>query len=281
MKCPLKSAHLKLNRASEHIANFSEVLRNDPPFAYILETDTETNRRATYVKYNESAMGRLATIAGDAIGNLRESLDHAYWEILSGLIDNSRAGHGIIEKDVQFPFSERLDRLQESPSYRLSKRLIASKIGSTETLTNVLAKLKPHFNEGGDQVLFLVNKMKIIDKHRLLIPVEDNKTIVCRYFSILINDPTFPTNIGTLVVGGNWRDVTWISDPKFFGDDIGESVPSAIHKFEKVVDIPIDVFFSVAEVGYRDSAIRTLNAMRDTVRSVLKELEPFSPFSRL
>ncbi len=132
--------------------------------------------------------------------------------------------------------------------------------------------------EGKDRILFLVNKINIIDKHRLLIPLVENKTIRCEEFSLLIKAPSFPVR-GYFTAGGNDIDMTWWSEPKFIRSNLGKRSSSGPpNKFKKIIDMPINVLFSVGELGYSDCAIRTLNAMRDEVDRALFDLAPFSPY---
>lgn len=264
----LKSAYQKLDRAEHNIREYSTVLAKECPFLYILETNTETNQRCLYAKKNDVVVDRLAQIAGDAIGNLREALDHAYWEIVSPLAK----GNPDREREIQFPFCETLAKLKNNRKYKFAEEFGNTKLSGDKSLAEVILALKPYDEAGGDKTLYLIHRMNNIDKHRLSTPLADYKSVTINQL-IAIAEIYIPWNgDGTLILGGNKRDMVWSSKAPY-GRRIGKRAPEAPHTFEKILDVPMTVYFCGTQTASSDE---TLILMRDKIRNALIQLSPFA-----
>lgn len=112
------SSAVKLNRASKRIEELNTFLREQRPFAYVVQTDVITGERATFAKKNEAIADEAAAIAGDAVHNIRTALDHAYWDIVRPFAQGSRQ-----ERAVQFPFSDKAADLEKAIKNRLAHQV--------------------------------------------------------------------------------------------------------------------------------------------------------------
>lgn len=225
----LRSANLKIQRATKHINELSECLREKQPFTYILETDTQTNRRATYAKKDVSAVEEATIIAGDILYNLRSALDHAYWQVVSS-VATSIGG----ESSVQFPFSKTAARLEEAVKNRLAHKV------SPEFFTFIVA-LKPHGEPGGNDLLYLLHDENGVDKHRALIPVGDYTRLSSD--SIRSQVPDFPSGLINCDFGQNRRDIVWPLHQSIRASLGLPGLPLA-NIIEKKLNVPVQVAFA-------------------------------------
>jgi hypothetical protein len=157
---PFEATRLKLRRARSHIDELSEYvteyLRRDPFYMEIVVDPGFRNGRKWLVTVREEAPPYVSTIIGDAIHNLRTSLDILACELV--------IANGGSDNDVYFPFASSADDLEE----KIRKRHITrSKPGVVE----LIRKSKPYI--GGNYTLRALHDLDITDKHRALIPVID------------------------------------------------------------------------------------------------------------
>jgi hypothetical protein len=257
----LKSAFLKLDNASEHIQKVNKILKEDRPFTYVLETDIQTSRRATFAKRDEAVIDKLALACGDAAHNLRSALDHAYSQIV--LPFATTAGE---KKAVQFPFCAGPQSLTEAVKNRLAHRV-------SQTFFDAIIALKPHGEPGGNKLLYLIEKMDIPDKHTDLTPMADYKTLSQEILRRQI--PDFPKGVNNLGFGGFRRDISWPFTSVDM-DSVGRIVPPTTCVFEKELDVPVEIVFQIAAAKYQGPVIPTLNQILDVTKGVLTILERFA-----
>jgi hypothetical protein len=260
------SAYLKINRAAKHVTELSELFRKECPFSYILETNAMTGERATFAKKNEAVISCAAITCGDVIHNLRSALDHAYWEIVSPF-----AATEAERKKVQFPFSKTLAGLNETVKDRLADRV-------SPRFFKAFIDLKPYPEPGGNELLYLIESLDILDKHKLLIPTGDYTRLSGEIIRRQV--PDFPINIGVNEFGNNKRDVGWSVPPGGIDQrQIGAIRSPTTHIFEKKLDVPVDIVLSVGTPGLHRPIIPTLNALVDVAKETIKILreESYSP----
>jgi hypothetical protein len=157
MSNPFESARRQIARAKDHIAELeSEISEfiNKNPGEYFTEPDTKNPENTVHkvrLKDDPIPIG-LSEIAGDAIGNLRESLDHAVYgiAIAAGCKNPRNAYFPFSGKDTDFENNLR-GRCKDVP----------------EEVYPLFRRLKPY--RGGNQVLFALNQVGIRNKHTLLV----------------------------------------------------------------------------------------------------------------
>jgi hypothetical protein len=240
------STSLKIDRAAKHIVELNEVLRKKRPFTYVVETDTNTHKRSVFRKADEAVVEECAVISGDAVHNLRCALDHVYWEIVAPCLsgnDNPRR--------VQFPFTQEANRFPEAARQGYAHR------AGTGFYCAIL-KLKAYEEIGGNELLSLIYRLDIIDKHKLLIPTIDYKKMSSDLIKAQVSD--FPLNFPA----GGFRSVSQ--------DERGTVVPPFTHKFQRKLNIPTDIIFTIWPSGQLTPVIPTLNAMVDMTRETISIL---------
>jgi len=247
------SATLKIERSSEYIQELNELFREKHPFVFVVETDTKTRKRAAFIKHDEAIICRAAAISGDIVHNLRAALDHAYWKIVSPFATSPKE-----ERSIQFPFSKTAAGLEEAVKNRLADRVSAS-------FFKALIDLKPHGNDGGNKLLYLIHEMDAIDKHRLLIPTCDETRLPYDQIKRILPDFPFGASEGARFTGCNFK---WTVP--FLPADIGDLKPPTTHVFEKEVPVPIEIVFAVPSPLNRYPVIPTLNKLVNVARETIK-----------
>ena len=248
------SAALKVDRAAECVIELNELFRKERPFSYVIETNTNTRERAVYAKKNEAVIERAALICGDAIHNLRSALDHAYWGIVSPFTNTDGE-----RRKVQFPFSETAARLDEAVKNRFADRVSPS-------FYQALLDLKPHGENGGNRLLYLIEKFDILDKHRLLIPTGDYKKLSSEIIRKQV--PDFPAGVINCSFGQNRRDVAWNMPP--INRETRRSMKIPISGIlEQEINVPVDIIFDIASCGDICPVVPTLPQIVDVTRSTI------------
>lgn len=259
-----KSARLKIDRASEHIADVNKVLSEERPFRYILETDAKAGRRRTYAEKNEPVVDRLSLRCGDAVQNLRDALDHAYSSVVTPFAHSPRE-----TKAVQFPFSETAARLEEACRNRLAHKV------SPEFLAAMLA-LKPHGERGGNQLLYFMSAINNPGKHTTLVPL--GYFVQMRAGKVRKMIPDFcpgMTDDSTIAFGQNRIDTEWGCRRFSMNDWLINRVPAnGILKEE--VNIPVNVTFEGRSGGDVMLTIPTLYQFVDVAKHVVSVISKFA-----
>lgn len=252
------SAAVKIKRASKHIDELNELLREKRPFTYAVETNTQTGERSTFAKKNKAVIDECVAISADAVHNLRSALDHAYWDIVSPFAASERE-----QRAVQFPFSETSARLEEAIKNRLAHRV-------SDRFLKALLGLKPYGEAGGNELLYLLHEVDLIDKHKVLPPVGDYTKLSSDMIRRQL--PDFPAYIH---MGGghfaqNRRDIGWrVPVTSLATMDLGLPVPPTTFMFHKELDIPVDIIVSVGSSRTLRPMIPTLNKLVDITKKTV------------
>ena len=243
------SAVLKLEWAFKRISELNELLREARPFRYILETNFQTGERATFAKRDEAVIAQCAHLSSEAVQHMRSALDHAYWEIVSPFATTPKE-----ERAVQFPFTERAERLDEAVKNRLAHKVSPGFFAAVKAL-------RPYKEPGGNKMLALLDSLNGPDKHRSLTPMADYKKIDARTMRRQV--PDFPAFISECYFGGNGKDVVWD-----FTRPHGPEAPIVHQELE----VPVSIVFSIPPYGPAMPAVPTLNALLgvagDTIRVI-------------
>lgn len=260
---PLKSAHLKIDRAEKHINELSDLFQRERPFRYMLETDTQTLERAVYAKADEAVIDQISLIGGDTLYQLRSALDHAFFSVVR---PHFPQGEGA----VQFPFSRDKAGLEGAIKNRCAHKV------SPEFYAFMLA-LNAHGEPGGYELLYLLYEANNVDKHRSFLPTTENKRIssdVLRRYA-----PDFPNIRLDINIGGaasGYRDIAWNAPStilKTLWTPPGTPLTGK-HEFE--IPIPISVFFRVGKRHDTHEVLPTLKNLASAVRSVVNAMERFA-----
>jgi hypothetical protein len=148
---------IKIQRAKKHIheleAEIAAFLKADP-YRVVTEEEANTGDKVWRVRVRKQPPLRWAGIVGDAIHNLRSSLDLLVNQLV-------RANGAEPSRKTAFPISRTAgDYEAEAPG------VVA---GVSDAAKRLLDELKPY--KGGNDPLWRLHRLDIVDKHRLLLAV--------------------------------------------------------------------------------------------------------------
>lgn len=170
------SIQAKFARARTHLESLSgsvQVYAKSDPIAAQEEEDIATGDLVYRVRYRlEPPTHEWSLLAGDAIHNARSALDHLAWALVirDGGQPTSRTQFPIAEDDVKGRRAINGDNLH----------------GVAKETREIVRSMKPW--QGGDDKLWQLHRLDIVDKHRLLLRAGVANRGVRMTF------PGFPTN---------------------------------------------------------------------------------------
>ncbi len=156
----LAGVRAKLQRARAHIEAFNMAMRaffETDPTAVRMERDTQTNVVAIYWGLRSKPPLNLATVAGDAIQNMRAALDYLAWELVL-------ASGGNPSEATQFPIHTSMF------NHKGNRRQVTVKPGIDPAAERAIERLQP-YNRTHDphaHPLAMLRKLANHDKHRQL-----------------------------------------------------------------------------------------------------------------
>jgi hypothetical protein len=149
----------KIKRAMKHIEELNksrDAFIDSQPYRIEREHNPQTREFIYRLVHIRRPMPEMAVIAGEALYDLRSALDHLAWWLVENHI-----GTPPNPRDVYFPICESSSHYG-SARVRLLTLMDANAVG-------IIDAVKPY--KGGNDILWRLNKLNNIDKHRLLLTV--------------------------------------------------------------------------------------------------------------
>jgi hypothetical protein len=232
--------NLKVDRAREHIRELhSEIRRfhSRDPYSIVENLDPETGESVKTLRIRRRMPPRLAVIVGDVVHNLRSSLDHLAWQLVL-------ANHEVPTRRTAFPIS---DTVAEFESRGLRKIQ-----GVGHEAACLIKGLKPF--KGGNDALWSLHQLNIIDKHRLLVTIDLVRQGMRMGGVELVFQPfvRLPLKSGAELARGPEIRVI---------DDGVEMKPEFV----------LDIAFGEPEIVKGNSLVPTLEKLADSVQAVIKK----------
>lgn len=150
------SSKLKIQRAKHHIRELSNELVDylkTKPFRVVVEKDPDSSNHLWTLRVKNEVPCHLSVIIGDAIHNLRASLDLLASDLVLMAGGNTN--------NVYFPFGDDADGFEEMIKKRHLDR-------AGDDIVGIVRSLKPY--KGGNEMLRAIHDLDITDKHKTLIP---------------------------------------------------------------------------------------------------------------
>jgi hypothetical protein len=169
----LVGVRAKIERAKEHIADLERAINafdTSKQHTTCTKVDPQTGQIIFYLASMTPIPPKIALIAGDALHNLRSALDYLVVQFYT--TGKFRSGMSNITK-IRFPI------FRTSDSYETK---FAGEIeGSDKCVENAIRATKPY--KGGNNDLWALHELDIIDKHRMLL------TAACYNRMVGVNTP--------------------------------------------------------------------------------------------
>lgn len=155
---PLEGPKLKVERADTHISDVGDCIKQyfeTCPYTTFTELDASGEREFLKLRLTNPPPRKIAVVVGDVVHNLRSALDQlaCCLAIKNGFPDAS---------DTYFPFAASRE-IYESKSVQKKIRKLP------QAAVQIIHELKPYL--GGNNLLWSLHQLDIIDKHRALIPI--------------------------------------------------------------------------------------------------------------
>lgn len=158
MKPSFDDARLKVERAKQHIRDLDDALKSflsNSRHSLAIDQNPDTAEESLRVKDIGPAPRATALIIGDAVHNLRVSLDFCACQIA--------VASGATSAYVKFPFYATRKELEGAV---MGGKMKAAPPSVIDLIVN---EIKPY--RGGNDALFGLHDLDIIDKHILLMPI--------------------------------------------------------------------------------------------------------------
>lgn len=149
----LSDARMKIERARTHLAELDkEIMGFSAPHLYkiIPEHDINTGFVDIRLETMHDTDRSVSTVIGDAIGNLRSALDY----LIGAIIEKN----GADRSSVTFPFADDKDGFEG--------QVRSARLKLNDQLIDKFIELQAYRGGVGNS-LWIVNKLRNIDKHRL------------------------------------------------------------------------------------------------------------------
>lgn len=252
-KPSFKGARLKLERAKQHIKDFhsrAETFCESTSAHLFVENDAHTRERTLTVEVDTTVPDEFSLITGDAVHNLRSSLDHLTWDIIRPF--SPERPH-----DVQFPFVRKAEGFESAIPHRQIQL-------AGEEVVQRFRELKPY--PGGDDLLYGLHQLDIADKHQLILTVQS--LVGFERLDIRDIDPTAPEIIIEKTafsrVGKDNRIAVWNYDPT-------SSVP--VPDQTKEVRMAMQIMFREGQPLAQKGVFQSLRAMAMAIESIIDSFE--------
>ena len=155
----LEGVRVKFRRAERHIQEVMtaiEAFRATEPYEIDTRRDPETRRLIYYLSKASDVPANVSVIASEVLQSLRSALDHiAYQLVVAGTGQHGPFTH------VYFPIFD------SETAYNAQKARYVR--GMRQDAIDAIDALRPY--KDGNDALWKLHKLNIIDKHRLLVTV--------------------------------------------------------------------------------------------------------------
>jgi hypothetical protein len=252
----LQRVRLKVERAKKHISDLDEALRifgTTKPYEITAKRNPQLpNVIQYYVATAGEIPSEIPLICGDALQNLRSALDHLARQLVE-VAGNSP------NTDTVFPIFESAKEYEGGHERKV-------KLMRPDAI-KAIAAVKPY--KGGNDSLWRLNKLNIIDKHRLLLASGG----ACIASDLLKHFARKIPALAPLAGHGYWMfsSPEDIVCPIKAGDVLFEDVASEVNQNLKFAFV---VAFTEPEVAEREPLLETVKGIFDLVDNLISDFAP-------
>ncbi len=153
---PFTSAHSKLARARKHLDDLRAAIvafLATQPYEVMREEEISSGDLVYKLRTCHEVPGDLSLIIGDVLHNLRSALDHLAWRLVE--LNNKTPN-----RNTQFVICANQTAFQNRVAQGALREM-------SQTARTFIENLHPY--RGGDDILWQLNELENIDKHRLLL----------------------------------------------------------------------------------------------------------------
>jgi hypothetical protein len=247
-KSRIDGIRLKVKRAKKHIADLESAIRSfldEKPYTLATKPHpiAEIHHTTLYVSDVKPVPDDISLIIGDAVHNLRASLDYLMWQLVE-------AGGGVPNRNIYFPISDTPQQYQSAIGNGEIQKIVPDAL-------DIIGSVQPY--KTADQTLWLLHQLDIIDKHRLLLTV----TASMDKWGV------------DLAKGINM----WFNEDRFIpliaGYEVVNIPTSTYNKPDQDFQLGVDIAFGESEIPEGELVLYTLNKLADFVDALVGQLNRF------
>lgn len=244
---PFHGAKLKIARGLKHCfelkAEIDLYVSRDPWATFVLR-DKKTGNYQIALCGREGVPNELPAIFGDAVHNLRSSLDLLANDLVSLA--------GVAPKNVAFPFAESEAALEVQIKEKMK--------GATSDVLNIVRTLKPY--KGGNAVLRGLHDLDITDKHKTIMDIWAGQAISPPLRRVPTEDPK-----------QHLFEADWSALQTIPIDMTGFHIDPNLDVIGKVAGLPINIVLAKQMPFGGQSVMRALSQMGSVVEGIVKTFE--------
>lgn len=266
MPIDIKSSLAETDYASKNIDRLNLLLKEHPPFYYVVYTDTRTNLRELNVEQNERSLFEVKTNARVAINCMKVAIEQAYFALARPVTPTE-----IPDTKISFPISKSKEDFDKAITNSVRCHLKPDAI-------NCIKQLRPYPDMNGNKLLYTLHQLDNIGKHRF--PPPTGEYAAARLYELRAQifdsgfmhefqqtpDITFAGHISNFSY--SWPYIR----SNCFDNDIGDLFGPSQTKFKKVINTPVTVSFDVGEINFREPVITSLNSMLEATKEIVNLL---------
>lgn len=238
---------LKVERAKEHIRHLDAAISTfckSQPYTIGFKKHPQIDWTTLYVANAKAVPNSIALVTGDAVHNLRSSLDHLAWQLV-------KANGGKPDVRTYFPISETAEKYASA----LKKGAIKGVCVGAEKLIGDIQRYVT-----SDDTLWHIHELDRIDKHRLVI--------------------TVGSSVGAWGVDTSAKQTVWFNNISLVSLVRGYeivNIPTSTYSREKHENfkLHLTVAFGESEVIAGKPVLPTLQEMAKFVENLIPKFLPF------
>ena len=238
----------KIERARQHIRDFEarrELFIQSRPYD-VVRDDPQAGVYGFVLRFRCKPPRDMPLTIGDAVHNLRSALDHLAWQLVE-------ANGQTPSKDTAFPIFETADKYKKHSASRVE--------GMSTGAISLINAIQPY--QGGNDDLWELHRLDILDKHRLQYVVEYSDVptrlkVVSHVGTSIVHQFVDPNDIGMLHDGAKLA---------LEGSHVGDVQTS--------LDLTIDIAFRDSQTAYGKPVLPFLYKVANLVDSIANQFAPF------
>jgi len=249
----------KVERAKQQLSELDTTLGaffRTNPYKVGTKRDPQTRRLIYYLVSVRDVPLEISVIAGEVLQSLRSALDHlAYQLVLVGTGQSGPFNH------VYFPIFDSASKYQAGKLGQIK--------GMRQDAIDVIDGLKPY--KGGNDILWRLHKLNIVDKHRLLVTVGSQMRSADIGALMSSQMPPLPDGTPVPILSAFFK----VADPMFplkTGDELLTDLPDA--KPNKHLEFRFEVALSEPHILEGEPIGETLHQMIDLVDALIPNFKP-------
>jgi hypothetical protein len=257
----LDSVWLKIGRAKQHIDDLEAAIvafHQTDPYHVIAEDDLQTGMRTAKVgSVPDPIPDAVPLILGDAIHAIRSSLDHFAFAANANPPDLTRVAFPIWSRD-DIPTPERFKSAAKGQMPTASKKLLKA-----------IYALQP-YRGGNGEYLWLINRLDVIDKHRLLVTIGYSyEALTFDGAAMIRGKAEWTKNLPAMLISIR----PTVRYPLEKGTELFSAAPDLFEQY-KDLQFTFEIAFGEPEILRGKPVVPTLRRLLDEVDGLLKRLIP-------